>query len=111
MAGAALGSATMPSVGGASGMLEPKELGHARQKFGVGKLCKTRPWACRGGRFPPLAQAAKATRLRILAAQPLHSETLKYYLERLHTLATLDLQDGHVAARVEDQVPTAVTPP
>ena len=41
------------------------------------------PSACGGGwSFPALSRAAKATVQRILAAQPLHPEKVKYYRER-----------------------------
>jgi transposase len=61
---------------------KPKELGYAAELWTRSSLARhVRQRAVEAG-FPVLAQAAKATVHRILAAQPLHPEKVKYYLER-----------------------------
>ncbi len=70
------------SLGGASGLLETERsglCGRSLESSGAGAAC---PRACRGSRVSRLSRAAKATVHRILAAQPLHPEKVKYYLER-----------------------------
>ena len=61
---------------------KPKELGYAAELWTRGALAlHVRQHAVEAG-YPALARAAKATVHRILAAQPLHPEKVKYYLER-----------------------------
>ncbi|HXO35724.1 MAG TPA: hypothetical protein VN901_25575 [Candidatus Acidoferrales bacterium] len=61
---------------------KPKELGHAAEVWTRKSLAQhVREHAVEAG-HPALSQAAKATVQRILAAQPLHPEKVKYYLER-----------------------------
>src|ERR1039458_2446476 len=61
---------------------KPKDLGYAAEVWSRQALARhIREHAVEAG-FPALAQAAKATVHRILAAQPLHPEKVKYYLER-----------------------------
>jgi hypothetical protein len=61
---------------------KPKELGYAAEVWSRQALAKhIREHAIEAG-FPALSRAAKATVHRILAAQPLHPEKVKYYLER-----------------------------
>lgn len=61
---------------------KPKELGYAAEVWTRKSLARhVREHAVEAG-HPALFQAAKATVQRILAAQPLHPEKVKYYLER-----------------------------
>ena len=61
---------------------KPKELGYAAEGWTRKSLARhVREHAVEAG-HPALSQAAKATVQRILAAQPLHPEKVKYYLER-----------------------------
>ena len=61
---------------------KPQELGYAAELWTRRALARhVRRQAVEAG-YPALAQAAKATVQRILAAQPLHPEKVKYYLER-----------------------------
>lgn len=61
---------------------KPKELGYAAEVWTRKSLARhVREHAVEAG-HPALSQAAKATVQRILAAQPLHPEKVKYYLER-----------------------------
>ena len=61
---------------------KPKDLGYAADVWTRQALAKhIREHALEAG-FRALSQAAKATVQRILAAQPLHPEKVKYYLER-----------------------------
>ena len=61
---------------------KPKHLGYAAEVWTRQSLAKhIREHAVEAG-FPALSRAAKATVHRILAAQPLHPEKVKYYLER-----------------------------
>jgi transposase len=61
---------------------KPKELGYAAEVWSRQALAKhIREHAQEAG-FPALSQAGKATVQRILAAQPLHPQKVKYYLER-----------------------------
>ena len=61
---------------------KPKDLGYAAEVWTRQALAKhIREHAVEAG-FPALSRAAKATVHRILAAQPLHPEKVKYYLER-----------------------------
>ena len=61
---------------------KPKELGYAAQVWSRSALAQhVREHAAEAG-YPSLNRAAKATVQRILAAQPLHPEKVKYYLER-----------------------------
>lgn len=61
---------------------KPKELGYAAEVWTRKSLARhVREHAVEAG-HPALCQAAKATVQRILAAQPLHPEKVKYYLER-----------------------------
>ena len=61
---------------------KPKDLGYAAEVWSRSLLAKhVREHALLAG-HPSLARAAKATVQRILAAQPLHPEKVKYYLER-----------------------------
>jgi len=62
---------------------QPKELGYAAEVWSRSALARhVRAHAVEAG-YPSLNKAAKATVQRILAAQPLHPEKVKYYLERL----------------------------
>jgi transposase len=85
---------------------KPKELGYAAEVWTRKSLARhVREHAMEAG-HPALSQAAKATVQRILAAQPLHPEKVKYYLERrdpdfmakmreiLLLYRELDLQNG-----------------
>src|ERR1019366_7962280 len=61
---------------------KPKDLGYAAEVWSRQALARhIREHAVEAG-FPALSRAAKATVHRILAAQPLHPEEIKYYLER-----------------------------
>ncbi len=61
---------------------KPKDLGYAAEVWSRQALARhIREHAVEAG-FPALSRAAKATVHRILAAQPLHPERIKYYLER-----------------------------
>jgi transposase len=61
---------------------KPNELGYAAEVWTRKSLARhVREHAVEAG-HPALSQAAKATVQRILAAQPLHPEKVKYYLER-----------------------------
>ena len=61
---------------------KPKDLGYAAEVWSRQALARhIREQAVEAG-FPALSRAAKATVHRILAAQPLHPEKVKYYLER-----------------------------
>ena len=61
---------------------KPKELGYAAEVWSRSALARhVREHAIAAG-YPSLHRAAKATVQRILAAQPLHPEKVKYYLER-----------------------------
>ena len=61
---------------------KPKELGYAAEVWSRSALARhVRQHAVEAG-YPSLNRAAKATVQRILAAQPLHPEKVKYYLER-----------------------------
>jgi transposase len=61
---------------------KPKDLGYAAEVWSRQALARhIREHAVEAG-FPALSRAAKATVQRILAAQPLHPEKIKYYLER-----------------------------
>src|SRR5271170_2193424 len=61
---------------------KPKDLGYAAEVWSRQALAgHIREHAVEAG-FPALSRAAKATVHRILAAQPLHPEKIKYYLER-----------------------------
>src|SRR6202050_4738678 len=61
---------------------KPKDLGYAAEVWSRQALARhIREHAVEAG-FPVLSRAAKATVHRILAAQPLHPEKIKYYLER-----------------------------
>ena len=61
---------------------KPKELGYSAELWTRSALARhVRQHAVEAG-YPALAQAAKATVHRILAAQPLHPEKVKYYLQR-----------------------------
>ncbi len=61
---------------------KPKQLGYAAELWTRSSLAgHVRKHSVEAG-FPALVQAAKATVHRILAAQPLHPEKVKYYLER-----------------------------
>ena len=61
---------------------KPKDLGYAAEVWSRQALAgHIREHAVEAG-FPALSRAAKATVHRILAAQPLHPERIKYYLER-----------------------------
>ncbi len=61
---------------------KPTQLGYAAELWTRSSLARhVRKHSVEAG-FPALAQAAKATVHRILAAQPLHPEKVKYYLER-----------------------------
>jgi transposase len=61
---------------------KPKELGYAAEVWSRRALARhVREHAVEAG-YPALNRAAKATVQRILAAQPLHPEKVKYYLER-----------------------------
>src|SRR6202049_1957414 len=61
---------------------KPKDLGYAAEVWSRQALARhVRKHAVEAG-FPALSRAAKATVHRILAAQPLHPEKIKYYLER-----------------------------
>src|SRR5450432_807061 len=61
---------------------KPKDLGYAAEVWSRQALARhIREHAVEAG-FPALSRAAKATVHRILAAQPLHPEKVKYYLER-----------------------------
>src|SRR5580700_3107730 len=61
---------------------KPKDLGSAAEVWSRQALARhIREHAVEAG-FPALSRAAKATVYRILAAQPLHPEKIKYYLER-----------------------------
>jgi hypothetical protein len=61
---------------------KPKDLGYAAEVWSRYALARhIREHAVEAG-FPALSRAAKATVHRILAAQPLHPEKIRYYLER-----------------------------
>jgi transposase len=61
---------------------KPKDAGYAAEVWSRQALARhIREHAVEAG-FPALSRAAKATVHRILAAQPLHPEKIKYYLER-----------------------------
>ena len=61
---------------------KPKDLGYAAEVWTRSALARhVREHAQKAG-YGSLARAAKATVHRILAAQPLHPEKVKYYLER-----------------------------
>src|SRR5664279_2132317 len=61
---------------------KPKDLGYAAEVWSRQELARhVREHAVEAG-FPALSRAAKATVHRILAAQTLHPEKIKYYLER-----------------------------
>jgi transposase len=61
---------------------KPKDLGYAAEVWSRQALARhVREHAVEAS-FPALSRAAKATVHRILAAQPLHPERIKYYLER-----------------------------
>jgi hypothetical protein len=61
---------------------KPQDLGYAAEVWSRQALARhIREHAVEAG-FPALSRAAKATVHRILAAQPLHPEKIKYYLER-----------------------------
>jgi hypothetical protein len=61
---------------------KPKDLGYAAELWSRQALARhIREHAGEAG-FPALSRAAKATVHRILAAQPLHPEKIRYYLER-----------------------------
>jgi hypothetical protein len=61
---------------------KPKDLGYAAEVWSRQALARhIREHAVEAG-FPALSRAVKATVHRILAAQPLHPEKIKYYLER-----------------------------
>src|SRR5665213_279299 len=61
---------------------KPKDLGYAAEVWSRQALARhIREHAVEAG-FPALSRAAKATVHRILAAQPLHPEKIRYYLER-----------------------------
>ncbi len=61
---------------------KPKELGYSAELWTRSALARhVRQHAVEAG-YPALAQAAKATVHRILAAQPLHPEKVKYYRQR-----------------------------
>ena len=61
---------------------KPKDLGYAAELWTRSALARhVRQHAVEAG-YPALAQAAKATVHRILAAQPLHPEKVKCYLQR-----------------------------
>ena len=61
---------------------KPNDLGYAAEVWSRQALARhIREHAVETG-FPALSRAAKATVHRILAAQPLHPEKIKYYLER-----------------------------
>jgi transposase len=64
------------------GCSKPKDLGYAAEVWSRQALARhVREHAVEAG-FPALSRAAKATVHRILAAQTLHPEKIKYYLER-----------------------------
>ena len=61
---------------------KPKDLGYAAEVWTRSALARhVREHALHAG-YASLSRAAKATVQRILAAQPLHPEKVKYYLER-----------------------------
>ena len=61
---------------------KPKDLGYAAEVWSRSALARhVRRHAAEAG-YPSLKRAAKATVQRILAAQPLHPEKVKYYLQR-----------------------------
>lgn len=61
---------------------KPKDLGYAAETWTRSALANhVRSHAVEAG-HPSLAKAVKATVQRILAAQPIHPERIKYYLER-----------------------------
>ena len=61
---------------------KPKDLGYAAEVWSRQALARhIREHAVEAG-FPALSRAVKATVHRILEAQPLHPEKIKYYLER-----------------------------
>jgi transposase len=61
---------------------KPKDLGYAAEVWTRSALARhVREHALQAG-YASLSRAAKATVQRILAAQPLHPEKVKYYLER-----------------------------
>jgi transposase-like protein/transposase len=61
---------------------KPKELGYAAEVWTRSALARHVREHAREAGYASLARAAKATVHRILAAQPLHPEKVKYYLER-----------------------------
>jgi len=61
---------------------KPKEFGYAAELWTRKALAKNVREHARESGHPSLARAVKATVQRILAAQPLHPEKVRYYLER-----------------------------
>ena len=61
---------------------KPKDLGYAAEIWSRHALARHIREHAREAGFPALSRAAKATVHRILAAQTLHPEKIKYYLER-----------------------------
>lgn len=99
---------------------KPKELGYAAEVWTRKSLARhVREHAVEAG-HPALSQAAKATVQRILAAQPLHPEKVKYYLERrdpdfmaklreiLLVYREVDLQNGNGRGLIPKIVTLAV---
>ena len=99
---------------------KPKELGYAAEVWTRKSLARhVREHAVEAG-HPALSQAAKATVQRILAAQPLHPEKVKYYLERrdpdfmakmreiLLVYREVDLQNGNGRALIPKIVTLSV---
>jgi len=99
---------------------KPKELDYAAEVWTRKSLARhVREHAVEAG-HPALSQAAKATVQRILAAQPLHPEKVKYYLERrdpdfmakmreiLLVYREVDLQNGNGRALIPKIVTLSV---
>jgi transposase len=99
---------------------KPKELGYAAEVWTRKSLARhVREHAVEAG-HSSLARAAKATVQRILAAQPLHPEKVKYYLERrdpefvakmreiLLVYREVDLQNGNGRGLIPKMVTLSV---
>src|SRR6266481_279974 len=99
---------------------KPKVLGYAAEVWSRKSLARhVREHAVEAG-HPALSQADKATVQRILAAQPLHPEKVKYYLERrdpdfmakmreiLLVYREVDLQNGNGRALIPKIVTLSV---
>ncbi|HEY6372175.1 MAG TPA: IS630 family transposase [Candidatus Sulfotelmatobacter sp.] len=72
---------------------KPKELGYAAELWTRSLLARhVRREAAQAG-HPSLSRAAKATVQRILAAQPLHPERVRYYLERRDPAFAVGMRD------------------